>query len=159
MRLPVPPRPDSDEVVARYKRMTAQTSGREMIRPIPPVAPDETEELSAEGFEEREDDGSGEPPKPLIEDETTLTEDYKNLLLNAVWYRCENPYCKYSRFPGVHHIVEEKDGGNNRLENLIVLCPFCHDLAHSNGIPEKEMRGWISNREERFKFKPDWPYN
>ncbi len=71
-----------------------------------------------------------EPPIALVEDESTLTEDEKNELVNAVWYRCENPYCKYTNFLSVHHIVDEKDGGTNKLDNLIVLCPYCHDLAH-----------------------------
>jgi 5-methylcytosine-specific restriction endonuclease McrA len=101
---------------------------------------------------------SSEPPMPLIDDETSLTIEEKNQIVNAVWYRCENPYCKYTRFLGVHHIIEEKAGGTNKLDNLIVLCPYCHDLAHKNEIPEKEMRDWISNREDRFKLKPEWPY-
>ncbi len=98
------------------------------------------------------------PSIPLVDDETSLTEEDKNQLVNAVWYRCENPYCKYTSFLGVHHILDEKEGGSNRLENLIVLCPYCHDLAHRHEIPEQEMRDWISNRENRFKFKPDWKY-
>jgi 5-methylcytosine-specific restriction endonuclease McrA len=98
------------------------------------------------------------PPVPLIDDQSSLTLNEINTLVNAVWYRCENPYCKYTSFLGVHHIVEEKDGGSNKLDNLIVLCPYCHDLAHRGEIPEKEMRDWISNRAERWKFKPDWKY-
>jgi hypothetical protein len=30
-----------------------------------------------------------------------------------------------------HHIVPIKDGGNNRLENLITLCGKCHKIEHS----------------------------
>jgi hypothetical protein len=101
---------------------------------------------------------NGAPSIPLVEDETTLTEEDKNQLVNAVWYRCENPYCKYTSFLGVHHIVDEKAGGTNRLDNLIVLCPYCHDLAHRNEIPVEEMREWIGNRENRFKVKPNWKY-
>ena len=103
-------------------------------------------------------DENDSPAIPLVEDETILTEEDKNLLVNAVWYRCENPYCKYTSFLGVHHIVDEKEGGTNRLDNLIVLCPYCHDLAHRNEIPEEEMHEWISNRENRFKFKINWKY-
>ncbi|HSW57034.1 MAG TPA: HNH endonuclease signature motif containing protein [Dehalococcoidales bacterium] len=98
------------------------------------------------------------PSIPLVDDETSLTEEDKNQLVNAVWYRCENPYCKYTSFLGVHHIVDEKEGGSNRLDNLIVLCPYCHDLAHHREIPEAEMRDWITNRENRFRHKPDWKY-
>jgi hypothetical protein len=98
------------------------------------------------------------PSIPLVEDESSLTDEDKNQLVNAVWYRCENPYCKYTSFLGVHHIVDEKDGGTNRLDNLIVLCPYCHDLAHRKEIPLAEMHEWINNRENRFKNKPDWKY-
>ncbi len=101
---------------------------------------------------------SGESPMPLIDDPSSLTLDEKNTLVNAVWYRCENPYCKYTSFLSVHYIVEEKDGGTNKLDNLIVLCPYCHDLAHRGEIPEKEMREWLSDRAERWKFKPEWKY-
>ena len=97
-------------------------------------------------------------PIPLIEDPSTLTLDEKNSLVNAIWYRCENPYCKYTSFLSVHHIVEEKVGGTNKLNNLIVLCPYCHDLAHRGEIPETEMRMWIEDRSERWKFKPEWKY-
>jgi hypothetical protein len=101
---------------------------------------------------------SEESPVPLIDDQSSLTLDEENTLVNAIWYRCENPYCKYTSFLRVHHIVEEKEGGNNKLDNLIVLCPFCHDLAHRGEIPEKEMRTWIDNRSERWKFKPQWKH-
>jgi predicted HNH restriction endonuclease len=103
-------------------------------------------------------EAEGEPPLPVIEDESSLTSEEINNLVNAVWYRCENPYCKYTSFLTVHHIVDEKEGGTNKLDNLIVLCPYCHDLAHRNEIPVEEMNAWISNREERFKFKPEWHY-
>ena len=98
------------------------------------------------------------PPIPLIEDQTTLTEDEQNQLVNAVWYRCENPYCKNTRFLSVHHIVDEKDSGTNKLDNLVVLCPYCHDLAHNNEIPEKVLRDWAGTRVNRFKSKLEWPY-
>ncbi len=99
-----------------------------------------------------------ESPIPLIEDPSSLTLDEKNSLVNAVWYRCENPYCKFTSFLSVHHIVEEKAGGGNKLDNLIVLCPYCHDLAHRGEIPEKEMHIWIEDRAARWKFKPQWKY-
>ena len=130
--------PDTDEILA--KATLEKAADRNMSQSFSDVEPGET------------------PPIPLIDDESSLTLNEKNTLVNAVWYRCENPYCKYTSFLSVHHIVEEKDGGNNKLDNLIVLCPFCHDLSHRNEIPEKEMREWISNRAERWKFKPEWKY-
>jgi hypothetical protein len=117
----------------------------------------EEETLATEPVDQKnaENGQTTEPPIPMIEDESSLTMEEINELVNAVWYRCENPYCKYTSFLTVHHFVNEKDGGTNKLDNLIVLCPYCHDLAHKNEMPEKEMHEWI-DREDRFKSKPDW---
>jgi hypothetical protein len=124
------------------------------------TAAEATDESLTEPAEatETEADASAEPKMPLVVDETVLTELDKSELENAVWYRCENPYCKYTHFLDVHHIVDEKDGGTNKLENLVVLCPYCHELAHKNEIPVEEMKTWVANREERFKFKLQWRY-
>jgi hypothetical protein len=153
---------------------TIEDEMRDLVANRPPTEPVETDavasdnpvseednsgEIKAEGAAEGEQAGEHLGEKmPLIIDQTTLTEEEKSALENAVWYRCENPYCKYTHFLDVHHIVEEKDGGTNHLDNLIVLCPFCHGLAHKNEIPEEEMRDWIANREERFKEKLQWKY-
>jgi hypothetical protein len=155
---PVEKKPEGAEVAARYIKMSQISTQSQ-----PKIADSLISQVEAETPLAPENNISpqpedGESPLPLIEDQSSLTEDENNELVNAVWCRCENPYCKYTRFLSVHHLVEEKDGGTNRLDNLVVLCPYCHDLAHRNEIPEIEMREWISNREERFKFKPDWQH-
>jgi hypothetical protein len=137
--------------MSKNKKQKANDSKTKNIEPL-------TDKPNADNINNIQYEDSSEPPMPLIDDETSLTIEEKNQVVNAVWYRCENPYCKYTRFLGVHHIIEEKAGGTNKLDNLIVLCPYCHDLAHRNEIPENEMRDWISNREDRFKLKPEWPY-
>jgi len=95
---------------------------------------------------------------PPVAELTSLPENYKNMLLNAVWYRCENPYCNHTKFLEVHHIVAEVEGGTNALNNLIVLCSECHALADNNEIPLDVMQSWILQRENRFKESLDWPY-
>ncbi len=171
-------KPDAVDVAARYRQMAStikddndsdfilpsvkaaaskdNQSPRDEDSPEEPGAETEMEDGAVDGASPAGD--SGEPPVPMIEDESSLTPEDVNQLVNAVWYRCENPYCKYTSFLSVHHIVDEKEGGDNTLDNLIVLCPYCHGLAHSNEIPVEEMREWISDRETRFKFKPEWPY-
>ncbi len=144
-------KPDGAEVASRYRQMNPVKTGRDGVSPaaaqaIPPLPSGESA-LAA----------PAQPPIPLIEDETELADEEKNELVNAVWYRCENPYCKYTSFLSIHHIIEEKDGGTNRLDNLIVLCPYCHDLAHRGEIPVDRMREWIGT-EERFKVKLTWHY-
>lgn len=90
-----------------------------------------------------------------IAEYSTLAEDAKLTLMNAVWYRCENPYCNHTEFLDVHHIV---DDGSNALDNLIVLCPRCNAAAHNNEITKEELQSWLVERAKRFKTDLDWPY-
>ncbi len=95
---------------------------------------------------------------PMVSEFSSLPENAKNKLMNAVWYRCENPDCNYTQFLEVHHIVSEVEGGTNRLDNLIVLCSKCHAAADRHEISEKELQSWIKERTARFKTNIDWPY-
>ena len=171
-------KPDGVEVAVRYYRMAeiiaqnGELQSSDVVWTSPEANGNSEKADGASGAEPAApEDASGnaagsdnrEPqttilPMPIINEETTLTEEEKSNLENAVWYTCENPFCKYSHFLDVHHIVDENKGGTNRLDNLIVLCPYCHDLAHRNEIPEEELREWIAHREERFKFSLQWPY-
>ncbi len=179
-------KPDASEVAAKYYQMAASAnyaqedlrSFRPSLATVEPVAqettvpaepvielpvaqetnvPENADQMIEKSIATVESQPS-QNPMPLINEVSTLTEDDNSQLENAVWYRCENPYCKYTHFLDVHHIVDESKGGTNRLDNLIVLCPYCHELAHRNEIPEEEMREWINHREERFKAKLQWPY-
>jgi hypothetical protein len=164
-------KPNAADVAAKYIQLSKKAELNRVSddwQPAPKTARPEvndTKPVKSEPLPESPQTGDGEPTPddnsyesslPIIEDETTLSIEDQNQLVNAVWYRCENPFCKHTRFLGVHHILDEKEGGSNKLDNLIVLCPYCHDLAHKKEIPEAEMQSWIANREERFKFKPDW---
>ncbi len=95
---------------------------------------------------------------PAVSEISSLTESDKNKLINAVWYRCENPYCNYTQFLDVHHIISEVEGGTNKLDNLIVLCPVCHAAADNHEVSEKQLQSWVRERTERFKSELDWPY-
>jgi hypothetical protein len=162
------PKPRATDVAAKYIAMGKiidQINNADIWLPVArdthdkdhsslPISAGENNNLSSVNT----DLNTTEPPMPLIEDNTGLTVEETNLLVNAVWCRCENPFCKYTRFLGVHQITNEESGRTNTLNNLIVLCPNCHDLAHKKEIPEEKMHDWINNREERFKFKMDWPY-
>lgn len=95
---------------------------------------------------------------PEAIDPSTLPEEAKGILMNAVWYRCENPKCNYTQFLEVYHIVPKEKGGTNALDNLVVLCPECRFAAYSSDLPEDELHSWVKGRVERFKFTLDWPY-
>ncbi|RLI76939.1 hypothetical protein DRP05_11675 [Archaeoglobales archaeon] len=61
---------------------------------------------------------------------------YKDWLLRRANYRCER--CGDSKYKlHIHHIIPRKDGGKHTPENLIVLCPSCHQYAewlYNNGF-------------------------
>jgi hypothetical protein len=45
--------------------------------------------------------------------------------------KCNTKYQPTDYVLNCHHIKPIKDGGNNRLENLITLCGKCHKIEHS----------------------------
>ena len=47
--------------------------------------------------------------------------------------------CGFDTVINVHHIVPRSSGGKNRLDNLIVLCPNHHAMAHLNLISVEEL--------------------
>lgn len=100
---------------------------------------------------------ASEDTSQVVSDMSSLPESDKWHLMNAVWYRCENPYCNYTQFLDVHHIISEVDGGTHALSNLIVLCPRCHAAVHSHEVSPAVLRVWVQKRAE-FKFELNWPY-
>ena len=95
---------------------------------------------------------------PEAVDPSTLPEEAKGILMNAVWYRCENPKCNYTQFLEVYNIVPREKGGTNALDNLVVLCPECRTAVRKAALADDELRSWAKGRVERFKFTLDWPY-
>ena len=53
--------------------------------------------------------------------------------LNLRDHGCRFPGCCQSRFTDAHHIQHWCDGGETRLDNLILLCRYHHRLLHNEG--------------------------
>jgi len=66
----------------------------------------------------------------------------KQLVLQEAGYRCANPNCRHIITLELHHIVWVKDGGGNKPENLLALCPNCHALHTRGHIPSHAIRAW-----------------
>lgn len=49
----------------------------------------------------------------------------------------------------VHHIEPRREGGPNDPENLIVLCPNCHENADREAIPRSKLRAKVRRQIER----------
>jgi hypothetical protein len=144
-----------------YRRRVARLPevSEEKAPEVNPELPETAPEVdSAEIAEPPETVAEVKVAPPMVAELSSLPEDAKNKLMNAVWYRCENPYCNYTQFLDVHHLVSEAEGGTNKLDNLLVLCSKCHAAADNHEIPEEELRSWIKERTERFKTDLDWPY-
>ena len=47
---------------------------------------------------------------------------------------CRFPGCRCTRFVDAHHVVHWADGGETKLDNLVLLCRFHHRLVHDEGF-------------------------
>ncbi|MEZ4250565.1 MAG: DUF222 domain-containing protein [Polyangiales bacterium] len=63
--------------------------------------------------------------------------------------RCRFPGCHHRRFLDRHHIEHWANGGATKLDNLVTLCTFHHQLVHEGGWTVE-----LDGAEARF-FRPD----
>jgi hypothetical protein len=73
-------------------------------------------------------------------------EPLSSFLRRQVYYRanrqCENPFCHDKGQLEIHHI--DMNHNNNKLYNLIALCPSCHTGAHSGKFPPTQVHNWMN---------------
>jgi len=71
-------------------------------------------------------------------------EKLKNdLIFDRADQQCE--WCEESfDHPHVHHIKPRREGGPNDPDNLVVLCPNCHEKADRNAIPRSKLKAKVS---------------
>jgi len=55
--------------------------------------------------------------------------------------RCERPRCSYHGKLHIHHI--DKNPSNNSPDNLIAVCPNCHQRIHDGSFSFDAVRSWI----------------
>lgn len=74
--------------------------------------------------------------KKIRAEQTTIK---KRILKKQKIAHCE--YCgnKTKEILQIHHIEPIAKGGNNNLDNLIILCPNCHKSAHAGIIKKDEL--------------------
>ena len=73
----------------------------------------------------------------------------KAKVLADAGYRCGNPQCPNELTQQVHHIVEVSEEGGNEPENLLPLCPYCHDKYHRRWIPRDAIQQWKKRLNDR----------
>ncbi|MEM5802956.1 MAG: HNH endonuclease signature motif containing protein [Candidatus Aenigmatarchaeota archaeon] len=69
-----------------------------------------------------------------------LSAKEKERLIQIVGTRCCYPNCRENIALDVHHITPRAEGGTNKENNLIVLCPTHHRLARGGTIPRERLR-------------------
>ena len=83
----------------------------------------------------------------------------RNHVMNSLDGRCENKLCNKKFFQKynsedlyfeAHHIIFLSNGGKDKIENMILLCPDCHRKAHFSKEKkslEKRFLEYIKDRE------------
>ena len=70
---------------------------------------------------------------------------------------CRFPGCTNTRFVDGHHIKHWADGGETRLDNLVLLCRHHHHLVHEGGFAcEKSADGEVYFKDQRQQPLPNW---
>lgn len=80
-------------------------------------------------------------------DDTEKTPPPSEKLKNELIFERANQQCEWCEESydhlQVHHIKPRREGGPNEPENLIVLCPNCHENADREAIPRSKLKAKI----------------
>lgn len=66
-------------------------------------------------------------------DHGPVDEESKKIVMARQGFKCAKPGCEQKRYLVIHHITPRNMGGDNRLSNLVYLCPTHHAEAHDDG--------------------------
>lgn len=50
-------------------------------------------------------------------------------------------FCNYNRVIDLHHIKQRKNGGKNLIDNIMPLCPNCHQFLHRHDYQLIKLKG------------------
>ena len=78
--------------------------------------------------------------------------------------RCRFPGCAHQRYVEAHHVEHWIDGGETRLDNLVLLCSAHHRLLHHGAfriVPEDDGLVFVSRDGEVIEpaLRPQFPVN
>lgn len=62
---------------------------------------------------------------------------------------------RHQRGCAFHHIVPVCEGGSNTEENLILLCPNCHAMAHAGLIRRERLQALTFTKEQAEQIRMD----
>lgn len=73
-----------------------------------------------------------------------IAAELRRKILVEAGHRCAIPACRYIQTE-IHHIVPWATCKEHKYENLIALCPNCHQRADANEIDRKALRLYKGN--------------
>ncbi len=71
--------------------------------------------------------------KPGQRNTTTIPPKTRREVLARDRHQCRRKGCSHTRYLDLHHLIPRAEGGTNKAENLVTLCPACHALWHDRG--------------------------
>ena len=66
-------------------------------------------------------------------DHGPVDKSLKDQVMVRQGFKCAKPGCEQTKYLEVHHVTPRNIGGDNRLSNLVYICPTHHAEAHDNG--------------------------
>lgn len=70
----------------------------------------------------------------------SLPVDARLRILHEAGYVCGNPACRCIVTLVIHHLESVAKGGHNDPDNLLALCPLCHQRHHNGEISVESLR-------------------
>ncbi len=90
----------------------------------------------------------------VASDREPLSSGQRDAILKRAKYRCENESCSYQGKPHIHHI--DMNNQNNNLNNLIALCPSCHQKAHDGKFTQSQLFNWARRDFKKLQARRTW---
>lgn len=84
-------------------------------------------------------------------DRPAIPAELKRAVLLEAGHRCAIHTCRHSTTE-IHHIVPWSRCKKHEFENLIALCPNCHERANSGEIDRKSLRHYKTRLASQFEF-------
>lgn len=76
-----------------------------------------------------------------MSDRPAIPTEIRRRIFMEAGYRCAIPTCRFP-IPDNHHIFSWADSRDQSYENLIALCPNCHEMFHKGRIPLEAIRAY-----------------
>lgn len=80
-------------------------------------------------------------------------------VLTESGYRCASPGCPHELTVELHHIVEVRNDGGHQPENLLPLCPYCHDKYHRKLVDQRAIVEWKARIRRIYQAAIERPEN